>query len=421
MKYRSTDLLVLCIIFILLPLCLSGKSILIPMDMTQTDHLKAYGVAYAVLERGVDVEWLLNYKGGAFLFDDFKEVRSMCLLRGVRFKELSATGVGGVYEIIEANNMEKIVLEKPPKVAVYTPSNKEPWDDAVTLALVYAEIPYEKVWDEQVLQGELFQYDWLHLHHEDFTGQFGKFYASYRNAEWYKEEVHINSRMAEKLHFKKVWQLKHAVAAAIKHYIAKGGFVFAMCSAPITLDIAFAAKGIDIVDTPLDGDPIDGGYAQKLDFSKTMAFENFVLETSPLIYEHSDVDVTKEAQARGQQTYFSLFEFSAKYDPVPTMLTQNHTALVKEFLGQDCGFRRSRVKKSVVIMGEVSGSEETKYIHGNYGEGTFTFLGGHDPEDYAHYVGEPPTRLEQHKSSPGYRLILNNVLFPAARKKKLKT
>jgi hypothetical protein len=398
-----------------------AKSLLIPMDMTQTDHLKAYGIAYAVLERGVDVEWLLNYKGGAFLFDDFKEARNMCLLRGVRFEELSATEVAGVFEVIEKNNMEKVLLEKPPKVAVYTPSNKEPWDDAVTLALTYAEIPYEKVWDEEVLRGELFQYDWLHLHHEDFTGQFGKFYGSYRNTEWYREEVEINSRMAEKFHFEKVWQLKHAVAASIKQYMAKGGFVFAMCSAPITLDIAFAAGGVDIVDTPLDGDPVDPEYSEKLDFSKTLAFEDFALETSPMIYEHSDVDVTKEAQARGQDTYFSLFEFSAKYDPVPTMLTQNHTALVKEFLGQDCGFRRSRVKKSVVIMGELSGTEETKYLHGNYGEGTFTFLGGHDPEDYAHLVGDPPTRLEQHKSSPGYRLILNNVLFPAARKKKLKT
>jgi hypothetical protein len=421
MKHHIEALLVLCVVFLLLPLCVSGRSMLIPMDMTQTDHLKAYGVAYAVLEYGIDVEWLLNYKGGAFLFSDFKEARSICLLRGVRFEELSATEVAAVYEIIEANNMEKIILEKPPKVAVYTPSNKEPWDDAVTLALTYAQIPYEKVWDEQVLTGELFKYDWLHLHHEDFTGQFGKFYASFRNAEWYKEEVHSNSKTAEKLNFKKVWQLKHAVAAAIKQYMAKGGFVFAMCSAPITLDIAFAAEGIDIVDVPLDGDPVDGEYALKLDFSKTLAFENFTLETSPLVYEHSDVDVTKEAQARGQQTYFSLFEFSAKYDPVPTMLTQNHTALVKEFLGQDCGFRREKVKKSVVIMGEISGTEETKYLHGNYGEGTFTFLGGHDPEDYAHLVGDPPTRLEQHKTSPGYRLILNNVLFPAARKKKLKT
>jgi hypothetical protein len=398
-----------------------AKSLLIPMDMTQTDHLKAYGVAYAVLERGVDVEWLLNYKGGAFLFNDINEIREICLLRGVRFEEVSASGVAEIYKTIEGQNMERIILEKPPRVAVYTPSNKEPWDDAVTLALTYAQIPYKKVWDEEVLRGELFQYDWLHLHHEDFTGQFGKFYGSYRNADWYREEVEINERMAAKFQFKKVWQLKHAVAASIKQYIAKGGFVFAMCSAPITLDIALAAEDIDIVEAPLDGDPVDGDFQQRLDFSKTLAFEDFAIETNPLVYEHSDVDVTKEAQARGQDTYFSLFEFSAKYDPVPTMLTQNHTAVVKEFLGQDCGFRRERLKKSVVILGEISGSEETKYLHGNYGEGTFTFLGGHDPEDYAHIVGDPPTRLEQHKSSPGYRLILNNVLFPAARKKELKT
>lgn len=409
------------IIFLILPLSVSAKSILIPMDMTQTDHLRAYGVAYWVLTQGLDVEWLLNYKGGSFLFNDFKEARDICLLRGVRFEEISSSDVVSIYETIENNNMEKVVLEKPPKIAVYTPPNKEPWDDAVTLALTYAKIPYDKVWDEEVLEGKLFKYDWLHLHHEDFTGQYGKFYASYRNADWYKEEVKTNERMAKKLGFKKVWQLKHAVARGIKHYIAKGGFIFAMCSAPITLDIALATEGVDIVDVPFDGDPVDPNYKDKIDFTKTLAFEDFTLETNPLIYEHSDVDVTKEAQQRGQDTYFSLFEFSAKYDPVPTMLTQDHTALVKEFLGQDSGFRRDKLKKSVVIMGEVSNTEEVKYIHGNYGEGTFTFLGGHDPEDYAHFVWDPPTRLELHKNSPGYRLILNNVLFPAAKKKELKT
>ncbi|TET18629.1 MAG: asparagine synthetase B [Candidatus Cloacimonadota bacterium] len=421
MRSLHTKAPLFSVIILLLPLVLIAKSILIPMDMIQTDHLRAYGIAYGVLEHGVDVEWLLNYKGGAFLFNDFKEARDLCLLRGVRFEVLSSSDVVTVYETIEANNMEKIILEKPPKIAVYTPSNKEPWDDAVTLALVYAKIPYEKVWDEEVLHGELSKYDWLHLHHEDFTGQYGKFYGSFRNADWYREEVNINTRIAEKLGFQKVWYLKHAVARAIKHYIAKGGFIFSMCSAPITLDIALAAEGVDIVDAALDGDPVEQLYSSKLNFSNTLAFENFNLITNPMTYEHSDVDVTNEAQQRGQSTYFSLFEFSAKYDPVPSMLTQNHTALVKEFLGQDCGFRREKVKKSVVILGYVSGTEEIKYLHGNYGEGTFTFLGGHDPEDYAHYVGEPPTRLEQHKSSPGYRLILNNVLFPAAKKKKLKT
>ncbi len=409
------------IIFLTFPLSISPKSILIPMDMTQTDHLRAYGVAYWVLEQGVDVEWLINYKGGSFLFNDFKGARDVCLLRGVRFEQISSTEVVSIYKTIEENNMEKIILEKAPKVAVYTPTNKEPWDDAVTLALKYAKITYDKIWDEEVLKGELIKYDWIHLHHEDFTGQYGKFYALHRNAEWYKEEVGINERMAERLGFKKVWHLKHAVARDIKHYIEKGGFLFAMCSAPITLDIALASEDVDIVDVPFDDDPIDVDYGDKIDFTKTLAFENFNLEINPMVYEHSDVDVTKEAQGRGQDTYISLFEFSVKYDPVPTMLTQNHTPLVKEFLGQDCGFRRDKVKKSVLIMGEVSGTEETKYIHGNYGEGTFTFLGGHDPEDYTHYVGEPPTRLELHKNSPGYRLILNNVLFPAAKKRKLKT
>ncbi len=391
------------------------------MDMTQTDHLRAYGVAYWVLEQGEDVEWLLNYKGGSFLFNDFKEARDMCLLRGVRFEKISSTDVVSIYQTIEDNNMEKIILEKPPKVTIYTPPNKEPWDDAVTLTLTYAKIPYDKVWDEEVLKGELFKYDWLHLHHEDFTGQYGKFYSSFRNAEWYKESVRINEAMAKKLGFKKVWHLKHSVARDIKQYIAKGGFVFAMCSAPITLDIALAAENVDIVDVPIDDDPVEANYKNKIDFTRCLAFEDFTLETNPLIYEHSDADVTKEAQLRGQDTYFSLFEFSAKYDPVPTMLTQNHIALVKEFLGQDSGFRREKLKKSIVIMGDIKGTEETKYIHGNYGEGSFTFLGGHDPEDYAHLVGDPPTRLELHKNSPGYRLILNNVLFPAAKKKKLKT
>jgi hypothetical protein len=420
MKY-NINVFVVSILLILLPVSIHSESILIPMDMTQTDHLRSYGVAYWVLEQGVDVEWLLNYKGGSFLFNSFDEAKKVCNLRGVRFEEVSSTDVVSLYETIEENNMEKVILEKPPKVAVYSPPNTEPWDDAVTLALTYAKIPYEKVWDEEVLRGELLKYDWLHLHHEDFTGQFGKFYASFRNANWYKEEVRINEEMAKKLGYEKVWQLKHAVSRSIKQYIAKGGFVFSMCSAPITLDIALAASGIDIVQAPLDGDGLDPDYSQKIDFSKCLAFENFILITDPLVYEHSDVDVTAEAQQRGEDTYFSLFEFSAKYDPVPTMLTQNHTSLVKEFLGQDCGFRREKVKKSIVIMGEVSGTEETKYIHGNFGDGTFTFLGGHDPEDYAHYVGEQPTRLESHKNSPGYRLILNNVLFPAAKKKKLKT
>ena len=421
MIHRLRFSFIFIITFLTIPYFLNPKNILIPMDMTQTDHLKAYGVAYWVLEHGVDVEWLLNYKGGSFLFNDFKEAREICLIRGIRFEEISSTRVASIYNTIEENNMEKIILEMAPKIAIYTPTNKEPWDDAVTLALEYAKISYEKVWDEEVLEGELLKYDWLHLHHEDFTGQFGKFYGIYRNAEWYKEEVKTSEEVAEKLGFEKVWHLKHTVAGRIKQYIAKGGFLFAMCSAPITLDIALATMEVDIVDIPLDGDPIDKHYKDKMDFTKTLAFENFDLEINPMVYEHSDVDVTKEAQGRGEDTYFSLFEFSAKYDPVPTMLTQNHSALVKEFLGQDCGFRREKVKKSAVIMGEVTGTEETKYIHGNYGDGTFTFLGGHDPEDYAHYVGEPPTRLELHKNSPGYRLILNNVLFPAAKKKKLKT
>lgn len=399
----------------------SGEKLLIYMDLAQTDHLRAYGVAYWTLEKNWNVEWLLNYRGGSFMMDQAPEIEKMCRVRGVSYQILSGSEVLGVYQTIEESNMDVILLEKAPKVAVYVPPIAEPWDDAVRLALEYAGIPYETPWDREVLAGELSKYDWLHLHHEDFTGQYGKFYASFRNADWYKEGVEVNEGMAKELGFPKVWQLKHAVAQRTKEYVAGGGFLFAMCSSCITLDIALAAQGVDIVPSEFDGDPPEPNCEQKLEFSNCLAFKDFRLQMSPLVYEHSDVDVTKEAHQRGPETYFSLFEFSAKYDPVPTMLTQNHVALVKEFLGQDSGFRRGKVDDSVVVMAEVERTEELKYIHGNFGRGTFTFYGGHDPEDYQHFVGDPPTRLELHKNSPGYRLILNNVLFPAAKKKKQKT
>lgn len=401
-----------------------AQQCLIPMDFVQTDHLKAYGIAYWSLTRGVNVEWLLNYRSGSFLIPVFPGLEGECRIRGVKYEIIGATEVNNIYATIESENMERVLLEKAPKIAIYTPPNKQPWDDAVTMALVYAEVPYDMVYDEEVLQGKLSDYDWLHLHHEDFTGQYGKFYGAFRNAPWYLEEVRVNEAMASKLGYPNVSEMKKAVARTIKQYIFEGGFLFAMCSATDALDIALAAEGDDIVDYPFDGDPPQPDYQQRLDFSKTLAFEDFKLYTDPNLYEFSDIDIPPSFAPRirdPESDYFTLFEFSAKYDPVPTMLTQNHVDVVKGFMGQTTMFNRTKIKPSVVVMGEVEASDEVRYIHGNYGKGTFTFYGGHDPEDYTHAVGDPPTQLELHKNSPGYRLILNNILFPAARKKKLKT
>lgn len=403
-----------------------GQKILIYMDLEQTDHLKAYGVAYWALEKGINVEWLLNYRGGSFMIDYNRMLERELRLRGVAFSVIGGSEVSEIYATIEQENMEVVLLEKAPSIAIYAPPyrNREKWDDAVALALDYAEIPYTVVWDEEVLAGELEKYDWLHLHHEDFTGQYGKFYASFRNAPWYIEQQRINEAVARKLGFKKVSEEKKAVARMIKEYIRRGGFVFAMCSATDTFDIALAAENTDIVPEVFDGDPVDPNCQSKLDYSKTLAFKDFVLILDPMVYEFSDIDYPPSyaAPLRGPEAdYFTLFEFSAKYDPVPTMLTQNHVSVVKGFMGQTTGFRRDKIKDTVVILAEAEGTEQVKYIHGNFGRGTFTFLGGHDPEDYTHRVGDPPTQLSLHKNSPGYRLILNNVLFPAAKKKKLKT
>ncbi|MFQ5649470.1 MAG: asparagine synthetase B [bacterium] len=401
-----------------------AQKILIPMDLKQTDHLKAYGVAFWCLERTINVEWLINYRGGSFLVDHYTAVERELRLRGVTFDNISASAATQIYAEIEQNNMDVVLLEKAPKVAVYTPPHKQVWDDAVTLALTYAEIPYETLWDEEVLRGDLDKYDWLHLHHEDFTGQYGKFYANFRNAPWYIEQVLKNEELAKRMGFSKVSEEKKAVARAIKHYVAKGGFLFAMCSATDTIDITLAAENTDIVATVFDGDPPEPDAQSKLDYSKSFAFENFRPEQNPLVYEHSDIDYPPSNMPRvrsAEADYFTLFEFSAKYDPVPSMLTQNHVSVVHGFMGQATAFKRSLIKKAVTILGEVEGTEEVKYIHGNYGRGTFTFYGGHDPEDYQHFVYDPPTQLSLHKNSPGYRLILNNILFPAAKKKKRKT
>ena len=400
------------------------QKILIPMDLTQTDHLKAYGAAYWTLENGVAVEWLLNYLGGAFLTDQYPELERRLRVRGVSFRRVSASEVAQIYATVEQENMDKVLLEKAPQVAVYAPPNKQAWDDAVLLALDYAEIPYKVIWDREVLQGDLELYDWLHLHHEDFTGQYGKFYANYRNADWYRDEVAKNEAMAHSLGFAKVSELKKAVARTIKDYIRRGGFVFAMCSATDTFDIALAAEGVDITDSAFDGDPPDADAQRRLDYSQCLAFENFRIDINPLIYEYSDIDIPPSyapALRGAEADYFTLFDFSAKYDPVPSMLTQNHVNAIKGFMGQTTGFRKTLIKKSVVILAEAEGTEQVKYIHGNFGKGTFTFFAGHDPEDYQHLVNDPPTQLVLHKNSPGYRLILNNILFPAAKKKKLKT
>ncbi len=403
---------------------LSAQHCLIPMDFVQTDHLKAYGVAFWSIERGIDVEWLLNYRGGSFLLPVFPGLETECRIRGVKYEVISSGDATSIYASIESENMERVLLEKAPKIAIYTPTNKQPWDDAVTMALTYAEVPYDKIYDEDVLTDKLGDYDWLHLHHEDFTGQFGKFYGAFRNAAWYIEEVRTNESMAASLGHPHTAALKGAVARTIKQYVNDGGFLFAMCSATDALDIALAAEGLDIIDTPFDGDPPQPDFQQRLDYNKTLAFQDFKLYPDPNLYEFSDIDIPPSFAPRirdPQTDYFNLFQFSAKYDPVPTMLTQNHVTVIKGFMGQTTMFNRKKIKPSAVVMGEVEGTDEVRYIHGSLGKGTYTFYGGHDPEDYTHAVGDPPTQLELHKNSPGYRLILNNVLFPAAKKKKLKT
>lgn len=403
---------------------LLGQHILIPMDGVQSDHLKAYGVAYWALQQSINVEWLLNYRGGSFLAKYTGELEKICRLRGVYYEVIDGNFVAQMYSKIENSNMEVVLLEKAPKVGVYVPPTRDPWDDAVRLALEYAEIPYETFWDPEVLAGQMAKYDWVHLHHEDFTGQYGKFYGSYRNSLWYQQDVALNQKTARELGFVKVTELKKAVARRIKEYVASGGFLFAMCSATDSYDIALAAKNTDIVDVPFDGDPPDPDCQMKLDYSECLAFTDFKLITDPYVYEFSDIDVTPSASARlggSDEQFFVLFEFSAKYDPVPTMLTQNHTNVIPDFLGQTTAFDVAKIQKSVTVMGKYPNMDVAKYIYNNFGKGMFVFLGGHDPEDYSHFIGDPPTDLSLHKNSPGYRLILNNVLFPAAKKKERKT
>lgn len=401
-----------------------AASIFIPMDKTQQDHLKAYGVVYKALQQGHKAQWLLNYEGGSFLIDYSPAVESMCLLMGVTERKTTSGEEADIFRKIEVENMERVELEKPPKIAVYSPPSMQPWDDAVTLALTYAEIEYEVIWDEDVLTGRLEEYDWLHCHHEDFTGQYGKFYAAFRDQLWYQADVKTNEEMAAKLGYSKVSEMKRDVALTIYEFVKRGGFFFTMCSAPETIDIALAAAGVDIVPREFDGDPIDPGARAKLDYSRTFAFENFDVSFDALLYRHSNIDTYPDRMIRfprEEDDFFYLFDFAAKLDPVPTMLVQNHVNTVDGFMGQTTGFRKSLLKKYVQILGQPDNYDEVRYVHGNLGRGTFTFLSGHDPEDYRHMVHDPPTDLSLHKNSPGYRLILNNVLFPAAKKKERKT
>ena len=412
------------ILFLLIGIKSFSSFILIPMgDNDQRNHLKAYGIAFWTLQNQIEVKWLLNYDGGSFLIQYQEEIENECIIRNVSYKVIADVKASSILSEISQNdvNMDAVKLEKAPRIAVYSPKSKQPWDDAVTMVLTYAEIPYDVIYDSEILDGKLKDYDWLHLHHEDFTGQYGKFYAAYHNTPWYREQVNTNEEVAQKYGFDKVSQLKLAVSKTIKAYVLQGGFLFAMCSATDTYDIALSAEGVDICSPEFDHDAADPNAQEKLDYTKTLAFKDFSIIKNPYEYEHSNIDVSKTRKVPKQNDYFTLFDFSAKWDPVPTMLCQNHTNLVKGFMGQTTAFNMNLVKSSVLVLGENKSANEARYIHGEYGKGTWTFYGGHDPEDYQHFVYDPPTDLDLHPNSPGYRLILNNILFPAAKKKKQKT
>jgi hypothetical protein len=398
--------------------------IFIPMDDTQKQHLKAYGIAYYALEQDIEVSWLLNYEGGSFMMIFNDSVEKEIIIRDVTYEIIANAVAAAIITGMSdpAINQDEVKLVKAPKIAVYAPGNKQPWDDAVVLALKYAEIPYTIVYDEEVMEGKLPLYDWLHMHHEDFTGQYGKFWAAYQGVAWYKDDVAYNEAIARKLGYKKVSELKLAVAKKIRDFVAGGGYLFSMCSAPDSYDVALSADGVDICQTMFDGDPMDANAQSKLNYDYCFAFTNFTIVTNPYEYEISSIDVNPMTRkVKPDDDYFTLFEYSAKWDQVPTMLCQDHTQIIKGFMGQTTAFNEDQVKSNVLIMGENKAAAEARYIHGEYGKGTWTFLGGHDPEDYNHMVGDPPTDLSLFPNSPGYRLILNNVLFPAAKKKKQKT
>ncbi len=418
----ALSLVVLLTLVVQLPATAQAEELLIPMDGTQANHLKAYGLAFKALKKGVTVSWLLNYRGGSFLLPRSTFVELEARLMGVSMKRVDESEVASIRRTVDQENMDEVLLEVPPRIAIYAPPNFQPWDDAVTLALTYAEIDFKVIFDREVLSGGLNEYDWLHLHHEDFTGQYGKFYANFSHIDWYQEQERFMESMASSLGFDTVRELKGAVALTIKEYVANGGFLFAMCSATDTFDISLAALGVDFVDRVFDGTPLEPNAQEKLKYENTLAFTDFELVTDYRVYEFSDIDVSNYARLRGAVAdYFTLFDFAAKHDPIPTMLTQCHRNVVNGFMGQTTGFQRRLLKDHVVVLAEVEGTDEIKYLHGMIGRGTFTFYGGHDPEDYTHQVGDPPTDLDLHPGSPGYRLILNNVLFPAAKKKPQKT
>ena len=424
-RFKMNKNIKISIFLTLLFFTFQAKSIhlLIPMDETQKDHLKSYGITYWTLDKDVEVKWLLNYRGGSFLMQHYPEIENECVIRGVSFETITDAQAAAILnEIAKPDvNMDAVAMNKAPKIAVYSPPNKQPWDDAVTLVLTYAEIDYDIIYDEEIINGKLPEYDWLHLHHEDFTGQYGKFWRVYQYAPWYLQEVKTNTELAKNLGFLKVSEMKSFVTREIESYVKRGGFLFAMCAATDTYDISLAATGIDICQPMFDGDPADNNPSEKLDFTRTFAFRNFKLVESPYIYEFSNIDVPSPRKVARENDYFTLFDFSAKWDPIPTMLCQNHNNLIKGFMGQTTAYRKEVLNPDVLIMGENKPAREARYIHGEKGKGFWTFYGGHDPEDYQHLVGDPPTDLSLHPNSPGYRLILNNVLFPAAKKKKRKT
>jgi len=422
--FEKTKYITLVLVFFLWSINSWATFILLPMDAEiQKNHLKAYGITFWSLEQGQKAQWLLNYRGGAFLLEDSDVIRKECQIRGVTYVVLSDLEAAQILIEISSpsKNMEAVLLEKAPKIAVYSPKGKKPWDDAVTMVLKYAEIPFDVIYDAEVLDDSLKIYEWLHLHHEDFTGQFGKFYGSYRTANWYVQNKLKAEADAKQLGYNSVSQIKLAVSLKIKEFVQAGGFMFAMCSATDSFDIALAAEGVDICETMFDGDPSEANYQAKIDFSKTLAFKDFKLVRNPIEYEFSSIDMTRKRKIHRTQDYFSLMEYSAKWDPIPTMLCQNHTLLVKGFMGQTTSFDRQSIKSTVLVMGQSKLNNEARYIHGTKGKGMWTFYGGHDPEDYQHLVGDPKTELDLHPNSPGYRLILNNVLFPAAKKKEQKT
>ena len=416
--------LIIILLFLFVSNSISASFIYVPMnDDNQINHLKAYGIVYYSLEVGLKAKWLLNYDGGAFLIENNKIIENECNIRGVTYQVISDAKAQLILEDISSpsKNQEAVSLEKAPKIAVYSPKDKMPWDDAVTMVLTYAEIPFDVIYDEEVLNDKLILYEWLHLHHEDFTGQYGRFYGAFRATPWYVNGKLQAEKSAKKLGFNKVSKLKLAVSKKIRNFVIGGGFMFAMCSATDSFDIALSADDVDIAESMFDGDPSESNYQSKINFNKTFAFKDFNLIRNPTTYEFSTIDMTTKRFIPKTSDYFSLIEFSAKWDQVPTMLTQNHTQLVKGFMGQTTSFDRTTIKSNILVLGENRTNREAKYIHGTKGKGMFTFYGGHDPEDYTHRVGDPKTELELHKNSPGYRLILNNVLFPAAKKKKEKT